>query len=126
MTAKVPVRAVFSGSNVIGLSEYQSGETIDNVYLTNSGITLVDDSSSTTTISLGESLKIAGSGVSTTISGDTLTISLSSGIDATKIADGSISNTEFQHLNGASSNIQNQLDAKASRAFAIAQAVALG
>jgi len=126
MTAKVPVRAVFSGINVIGLSEYQSGETIDNVYLTNSGITLVDDSSSTTTISLGESLKIAGSGVSTTISGDTLTISLSSGIDATKIADGSISNTEFQHLNGVSSNIQNQLDAKASRAFAIAQAVALG
>ena len=33
-------------------------------------------------------------------------------IDATKIADGSISNTEFQYLNGVSSAIQTQLDAK--------------
>ena len=49
-----------------------------------------------------------------------------SGLDATAIADGSISNTEFQYLNGVSSNIQTQLDAKASLAFAIAQAVALG
>ena len=34
-------------------------------------------------------------------------------IDATKIADGSISNTEFQHLNGVTSAIQTQLDGKA-------------
>jgi len=47
-------------------------------------------------------------------------------LDAASIADGSISNTEFQFLNGVSSNIQTQLDAKASTAFAIAQAVALG
>jgi hypothetical protein len=58
-----------------------------------------------------------------TISGSSNTIS---GINATSIADGSISNTEFQHLNGVSSNIQTQLDAKATNAFAIAQAVALG
>ena len=58
-----------------------------------------------------------------TISGSNNTIS---GINATSIADGSISNTEFQHLNGVSSNIQTQLDAKATNAFAIAQAVALG
>jgi trimeric autotransporter adhesin len=99
---------------------------ITNAKLLYSGITIVDDTSSTTTISLGESLKIAGSGVATTISGDTIIISLSSGIDATKIADGSISNTEFQYLNGVSSNIQTQLDAKAAKSFAIAQAVALG
>ena len=49
-----------------------------------------------------------------------------SSLDATSIADGSISNTEFQFLNGVTSNIQTQLDAKASTAFAIAQAVALG
>ena len=51
---------------------------------------------------------------------------LSSGISATKLADGSVSNTEFQYLNGVTSAIQTQLDAKASTAFAIAQAVALG
>src|SRR6056300_1349398 len=58
-----------------------------------------------------------------TISGASNTIS---GINATSIGDGSISNTEFQHLNGVSSNVQTQLDAKATNAFAIAQAVALG
>ena len=35
---------------------------------------------------------------------------LPSSIDATKIADGSISNTEFQYLNGVTSNIQTQID----------------
>jgi len=58
-----------------------------------------------------------------TISGSSNTITA---LDATSIADGSISNTEFQFLNGVSSNIQTQLDAKATNAFAIAQAVALG
>ena len=47
-------------------------------------------------------------------------------LDATQIADWSVSDTEFQYLNGVSSNIQTQLDAKATNAFAIAQAVALG
>jgi hypothetical protein len=47
-------------------------------------------------------------------------------LDATSIADGSVSNTEFQHLNGVTSAIQTQLDTKATTAFAIAQAVALG
>lgn len=38
---------------------------------------------------------------------------LPSGISATKIADGSVDNTEFQYLNGVTSNIQTQLDGKA-------------
>lgn len=36
---------------------------------------------------------------------------LPTAIDAAKLADGSVSNTEFQYLNGATSNIQTQLDA---------------
>lgn len=32
------------------------------------------------------------------------------GIDATKIADGSVSNTEFQYINSLSSNVQTQID----------------
>lgn len=48
---------------------------IGNDKLTNSGFTIVDDTSTAGTISLGETLKIAGSGtVSTSISGDTITI----------------------------------------------------
>jgi len=38
-----------------------------------------------------------------------ISATISSGINATKIADGSISNTEFQHLNNVSANIQTQL-----------------
>src|SRR6056300_1185463 len=51
---------------------------IANSSLTNSGITVVDDSSTSSSINLGETLKIAGgTGVSSSISGDTLTISVS-------------------------------------------------
>lgn len=38
---------------------------------------------------------------------------LPSNIPATKIADGSVSNTEFQYLDGATSNLQTQLNTKA-------------
>jgi hypothetical protein len=179
---------------------------IGNTSLTNSSITIADNSSTTTIIGLGETLKVSGTSneIETAISGDTLTIGLPSnvtignnltvtgdltvngttttvnsttieitnsftfegstpdgfettlgvidptadrainlpnvsgtvitsgnlsditGLDATSIADGSVSNTEFQHLNGVTSAIQTQLDSKATTAFAIAQAVALG
>lgn len=39
---------------------------------------------------------------------------LDSGIDAVKIADGSVTNTEFQYINTLSSNAQTQLNAKAN------------
>lgn len=35
---------------------------------------------------------------------------IASGVDATKIADGSVSNTEFQYINSLTSNAQTQLD----------------
>jgi hypothetical protein len=37
---------------------------------------------------------------------------LASGIDATKIADGSVTSTEFQYINSLSANAQTQIDAK--------------
>jgi len=67
-----------------------------------------------------------------TIDADNNTISnigdseLSSGISATKIGNGDVDNTELSYLNGVTSAIQTQIDTKASTAFAIAQAVALG
>src|SRR5210317_451654 len=51
---------------------------------------------------------------------------LSSGISAIKIGNGDDDNTELSYLNGVTSSIQTQIDTKASTAFAIAQAVALG
>ena len=59
-----------------------SSNTISNIAnssLTNSGITLVDESSTSTVISLGETLKITGgTGLATSIAGDTLTIDFDS------------------------------------------------
>ena len=81
-------------------------------------------------IDLGTNAKLNGSTFVTTASADTLTnksidsanntitnivdadIKSDAAIDASKIADGTISNAEFQYLNGASSNIQSQLDGK--------------
>ena len=39
---------------------------------------------------------------------------LSSGIDATKLADGTVSNTELQYINSVTSNVQDQIDTKGS------------
>lgn len=116
------------------VSTISLGETLK--FIGGSGIT--------TTIS-GDTITFATDGaVVTETSTDTLTnksmdadnntftnianASIKSGaaIDATKIHDGSISNTEFGYLNGVSSAIQTQLDSKTTPAFAIAQAIALG
>jgi len=53
-------------------------------------------------------------------------IKAAAAIGATKIADGSISNAEYQYLNGVSSNVQTQLNAKATSSQSIAFALALG
>jgi hypothetical protein len=44
---------------------------------------------------------------------------IATGIDAAKLADGSVSNTEFQYLNGVTSAIQTQLDGKVDENAAI-------
>ena len=43
-----------------------------------------------------------------------LAADLPTAIDAVKLADGSVSNTEFQYLNGVTSAVQTQLDAKSA------------
>ena len=58
---------------------------------------------------------------------------IGTGINATKLADGSVTNTELQYINTLSSNAQTQItavetiaNAAASKGFAIAMGVALG
>ena len=48
-------------------------------------------------------------------------VKASAAIDATKIADGSVTSTEFQYINTLSSNAQTQLDAKATTATRLDQ-----
>lgn len=49
------------------------------------------------------------------------TSDLPTAIDATKIADGSVSNTEFQYLNGVTSSIQTQFDSISKSTVQIAE-----
>ena len=51
---------------------------------------------------------------------------LSTGINANKLADGSVTNAEFKYINSLSSNAQTQIDSKASTATVTAMAIALG
>ncbi len=53
-----------------------------------------------------------GSFAATIANGVVTNDKVATGIDAIKIADGSVSNTEFQYLNGVTSAIQTQLDGK--------------
>ena len=49
-----------------------------------------------------------------TVSSSGATFTVDNGLAATKIADGSVSNTEFQYLNSVTSNVQTQLSGKAN------------
>ena len=72
-------------------------------------------------------ITIADTGVAAISSGVIVNadINASAAIDATKIHDGTVSNTEFGYLNGVTSAIQTQLNTKASSGFAVAMAIAL-
>ena len=72
-------------------------------------------------------ITIADTGVAAISSGVVVNddINSSAAIDATKIHDGTVSNTEFGYLNGVTSAIQTQIDTKASAGFAVAMAIAL-
>jgi hypothetical protein len=55
-----------------------------------------------------DTLRVKASGITSAM--------LAGSIDATKIADGSVTSTEFQYINTLSSNAQDQLDAKVAKA----------
>jgi hypothetical protein len=57
-------------------------------------------------------IKLASGAVTTSKIGDTevSNAKIAAGVDASKIADGSVSDTEFQYLSGVTSNIQTQID----------------
>ena len=79
----------------------------------NSGKTYVQD---ITMDSAGHVTAIGSTAISGLVNDD---VAAGAGINAEKIADGSISNTEFQALNGITGNIQTQLDSANSTQFFI-------
>lgn len=60
---------------------------------------------------------VTANGLSGTVANPTTTPAITlnvAALDATKIANGNVSNTEFQYLDGVTSSIQTQLDAKSA------------
>src|SRR6056300_731145 len=106
-TAKIAADAI-TGAKIADdaiNSEHYTDASIDTAHIADAQITLA---------------KLAASSVnSSKIVDDSIVnadINSSAAIDATKIHDGTISNTEFGYLNNVSSNIQTQLDAKLVKA----------
>jgi len=105
MTKMVILDGAGSGAAVIDCLDYVSLSSNATI----GGVTPI--SADSTTTFLNKTFDADGTGNSLTNIDDS-NIKSGADIDAAKIADGTISNAEFLHLNGVSSNIQSQLDSK--------------
>ena len=127
-TAKINADAITSakiGDDQIDSEHYVDG-SIDTAHIADSQITVakmavnsidsdqyVDGSIDTAHIADSQitSVKIANDSI---VDAD---INSSAAIDATKIADGTVTSSEFQYINTLSSNAQTQIDAKAATTY---------
>ena len=98
-----------------------SSNTLSNI--ANSSLTNSTVSYGGVSLALGASdatpafdLQDATSYPASALTGTVSNTQIGTGIDATKIADGSVTNAEFQYINSLSSNAQTQLDGKVAKA----------
>ena len=75
---------------------------------------LIGDGTGFTAAALSGDVTMANTGAVTIASTAVENSMVATGIDAAKLADGSVSNAEFQYINSLSSNAQTQIDAKAA------------
>ena len=106
---------LFTDLNVAGSFKVSSDLTVGgDLTVSGEDITLGTNTAGHLLIADGNNYNpTALSGDATLASNGAVTIT---GLDAAKIADGSVSNTEFQHLDGVTSAIQTQIDTKTTLA----------
>ena len=114
--SQAPVQSVNGNTGSVSVQEtLVSGtniKTINNESLLGSGNITISGGGGISDGDKGD-ITVSASGATWTIeNGVVSNDKIATAIDAAKLADGSVSNTEFQYLNGVSSAIQTQLDAK--------------
>lgn len=105
MAAKIPVKALYTGSDATALSEFESGDYLD-IANGGTGASTAADARSALGLEVGADIQAYDANLPTWPS--------------------TVSATEVGYLDGVSSAIQTQLDAKATKGFAIGMSIVFG
>ncbi|MCB8994768.1 MAG: hypothetical protein H6538_04090 [Bacteroidales bacterium] len=111
----VPVFAVDAKGRVTSVTNTTiTGTSPLGSSLASGNIIIGNGTGQAASVGMSGDVTIDNAGVTTIGAGKVTNGMVATGIDAAKLADGTVSNTELQYLDGLSSNAQTQIDSKAA------------